>query len=187
MPDAKVQGRKVRVTCKHCKTPFIVDGLALPKPSPDLSVLVQLPNPLNVPVGPEDDATRVMRRPADYSVHEEPTVIGRIPFEALEAERRFSQRTEPPPKREETVIVHPSVPSIPPAPAAPLELQEEVPESSMDETHGASPQGLRKGLLAAPPTTALSPPAPPSSRSWGAWLLAALALLVVAAWLTLQR
>lgn len=196
VPDAKVQGRKVRVTCKHCKTPFIVDGLAMPKPSPDLSVLAQLPNPFNVPIGPDDDATRVMHRPvmqsaSDYSVHEEPTVIGQIPAEALAAERRFSQSTVPPPPQEASVIVHPSVPSMPAPPVAPLALQEDVPDSPMDETRGASPQGIRKSLASlTPPSsevkTEVSRRSAARSRS-SFWLLAALALLVVVVWLTLQR
>jgi predicted Zn finger-like uncharacterized protein len=190
VPDAKVQGRKVRVTCKHCKNPFIVDGLALPKPTADLSVLAQLPAPFEVPAAPDDDATRVMQRPTDFSVHEEPTVIGQIPAEALEAERRFSQRTVPPPK-EETIIVHPSVPSMPAAPVSPMALREDVPESPMDATRGASPQGIRKSLPSlAPPSpelkTMLSRTDPPPSRSWP-WLLAALALLGVMLWLTLKR
>jgi hypothetical protein len=46
----------------------------------------------------EDDETRMIPRfSADVSVHEEQTKIGSIPLEALNAEKLFAQRTEPPP------------------------------------------------------------------------------------------
>src|SRR3954471_1725829 len=42
VPDEKVRGKKVRITCKHCGTNIVVDGTALgaaqsaqPKPSSD--------------------------------------------------------------------------------------------------------------------------------------------------------
>jgi len=90
VPDAKVRGRKVRVTCKHCRTPFVIDGtekIRAPLPLPDL------PSLMGTEAG--DDATRVGARP-DFSVHDEPTVVGQIPAAALEAERRYAQRTVPP-------------------------------------------------------------------------------------------
>ena len=91
VPDAKVRGRKVRVTCKHCRTAFVIDGTEKtrdPLPWPDLPPLT------GTDAG--DDATRVVSRP-DFSVHDEPTVVGQIPAAALEAERRYAQRTVPPP------------------------------------------------------------------------------------------
>jgi hypothetical protein len=41
----------------------------------------------------------VFYRP-DFSVHDEPTVVGRIPAAALEAERQYALRTAPPPPKE---------------------------------------------------------------------------------------
>lgn len=81
----------MRVTCKHCRTPFVIDGTEkarAPLPLPDL------PSLMGTDAG--DDATRVGSRP-DFSVHDEPTVVGQIPAAWLEAERRYAQRTVPPP------------------------------------------------------------------------------------------
>jgi hypothetical protein len=90
VPDAKVRGRKVRATCKHCRSPILIDGTEKPEPlrRPDLPALI------GTDAG--DDATRVFSRP-DFSVHDEATVVGQIPAAALEAERRYAQRTAPPP------------------------------------------------------------------------------------------
>lgn len=81
----------MRVTCKHCRTVFVIDGTEKtrdPLPWPDL------PSLTGTDAG--DDATRVVSRP-NFSVHDEPTVVGQIPAAALEAERRYAQRTVPPP------------------------------------------------------------------------------------------
>ena len=59
----------------------------------------------------EEDQTMIARSRFgdEMSVHEERTVIGQIPKEALEFERMFAQRTQPPP---------PDTPSAPAQPAA---------------------------------------------------------------------
>lgn len=94
VPDAKVRGRKVRVTCKHCHTSFVIDGTEPPR---ERLRLPDLPALIGTDAG--DAATRVVSRP-DFSVHDEPTVVGQIPAAALEAERRYAQRTVPPPGNE---------------------------------------------------------------------------------------
>src|SRR4051812_3507208 len=57
-------------------------------------------SPLSAPVQPvQEERTMVTRSRFgdEMSVHEERTVIGQIPAEALEFERMFAQRTQPPP------------------------------------------------------------------------------------------
>jgi len=105
VPDAAAYGKKVRITCEHCGNPVLADGTppqATLAPALDFSQLELAPA--------DDDATRIMKRPLDFSVHDEPTVVGQIPLEALEAERRFSQQTEPPPKPETQDTVRPAAP-----------------------------------------------------------------------------
>lgn len=160
VPDAKVQGKKVRVTCKHCGTGIVVDGtggsvampfslpapisapapVSLPEPVPAQSRVLP---PFDLPraLGSDDDQTRVMSRPADFSVHEEPTVIGQIPREALEAERRFSQRTDPPPI--EPSDPPRSIPLITPLVPHPTSLMGDPPAKANDTTALASPQAMR--------------------------------------------
>lgn len=55
----------------------------------------------------------------DMSVHDERTVIGQIPKEALEFERMFAQRTQPPPPGEEAKARPPApLPAPAPLPSA---------------------------------------------------------------------
>ena len=56
----------------------------------------------------------------EMSVHEERTVIGQIPKEALEFERMFAQRTQPPPPE-------PNAPGTASPPTAPAEGTEPLP------------------------------------------------------------
>lgn len=111
-----MQGRKVRVTCKHCGFGIIIDGTSLaaplpPPPPPKLQPLETVPAIFDALRVADDDATRVIRKLQDYSVHDEPTVIGRIPQEALDAERRFAQRTVPPPRDASSPASPTSVPA----------------------------------------------------------------------------
>ncbi|HYP99624.1 MAG TPA: zinc-ribbon domain-containing protein [Polyangiaceae bacterium] len=162
--DAKVRGKLVRITCKHCSTAIVVDGrqmseVEVPSQKPlaayvlprrDESVIAHMPqsiaparakaavsspahaavsapmhapvsSPLSAPIHSsiseemrEEDRTMIARSRFgdDMSVHEERTVIGQIPREALEFERMFAQRTQPPP---------PDAPDAPPtAPPPPV-------------------------------------------------------------------
>jgi predicted Zn finger-like uncharacterized protein len=144
VPDAKVRGRKVRVTCKHCRTPFVIDGTAQrlePLRLPDL--------PLLMGTDAGDDATRVFSRP-DFSVHDEPTVVGQIPAAALEAERRYAQRTAPPPAND------PAAPAASkPAPAR--ESSASVPAERALPPYTSEPTGLvpspRGPVSSVPPST----------------------------------
>ncbi|MEO6599104.1 MAG: zinc-ribbon domain-containing protein [Polyangiaceae bacterium] len=181
VPDAKVRGKKVRITCKHCGASIIVDGMDMPAatdvapPSP-LPRFQPLPA-LDVPSAArsrQEDVTLIARPKfgQGLSVHEEPTVIGQIPREALDFERAFSQRTKPPPSNDA------------PAPAASLTASEseeplprfasgrpsalpEVPESPHDETKRASPRAFARSepptgpFVAAPPSPIASPMPPP--------------------------
>jgi hypothetical protein len=83
----------------------------------------------------EEDQTMVTRSRFgdEMSVHEERTVIGQIPKEALEFERMFAQRTQPPP---------PDAPSAPahPAPGAALPDAGPLPSfASEDSERPAAP------------------------------------------------
>jgi len=150
--DAKVRGKLVRITCKHCTSAIVVDGRQMSEvevasqkplasyvlPRRDESVIAAMPqsiaparaqspqsapravsSPVQAPVSAprhssmpaelrEEDQTMIARsRFGDHmSVHDERTVIGQIPKEALEFERMFAQRTQPPP---------PDAPDAPPA------------------------------------------------------------------------
>ena len=187
VPDAKVQGKKVRVTCKHCGTGIIVDATApappLPLPQPVPAPTRVLP-PFDLPraVGADDDQTRVMSRPNDFSVHEEPTVIGQIPQAALDAERLFAHRTEPP-------LAGPSEPppSVPlltpvvPRPAASA-LPHDVPEQAIDSTAMASPQAFRAHSLPPQPDAELETMlsgAPQFRRRRWPWVLGLAVLLTL--------
>ena len=175
VPDARVRGKKVRLTCKHCAAGIIVDATAdapLPQALPRVLPLPSDPE-LGAPSLPEEDVTLIARpkSKASFSVHDEPTVIGQIPREALEFERRFAQRTLPPPAE-----VAPAEPPVAQAPATeqhapppssdardatrPVSLSQppgalpELPESADDETKRASPRAF--GL----PTPVPPPPEP---------------------------
>jgi predicted Zn finger-like uncharacterized protein len=158
VPDAKVRGKKVRITCKHCGASIVVDGMDMPAAT-DVAPASPLPRfqpppPLEVPSADfsrQDDVTLIARPKfgQGLSVHDEPTVIGQIPREALDYERAFAQRTQPPPGN--------AVPARGASPAAP-EPEEplprfpsgrpsalpEVPESSYDETKRASPRAFAR-------------------------------------------
>jgi hypothetical protein len=166
--DAKVRGKLVRITCKHCSTAIVVDGRQMSEaevpaqkplsayvlPRRDESIIAHMPQsiaparakaaasspshaavsspapvsaPLSAPVPApmqsafsaelrEEERTMIARSRFgdEMSVHEERTVIGQIPREALEFERMFAQRTQPPPPDEKN-----DVPTAPP-PAAPV-------------------------------------------------------------------
>jgi predicted Zn finger-like uncharacterized protein len=182
VPDAKVRGRKVRVTCKHCRTSFVIDGTEKtrePLPWPDLPPLT------GTDAG--DDATRVVSRP-DFSVHDEPTVVGQIPAAALEAERRYAQRTVPPPANAQA----PSPASEPafPARGSPASVAEEraLPPYASEPTR-LNPTPLSTPSSRPPPprletvsllTDDLEPVLDPS-RKRTTYLLLALAIVLVAA------
>lgn len=129
VPDAKVRGKKVRVTCKHCGAGILVDATDEPQRE---EVRLESLEALSLPDEPQDEVTRIASRRADWSVHDEPTVIGKIPEAALEAERRFAQPTIPPPE--------PAAASTEPVRALPRD----VPEGPLDVTEIASPQAKRQ-------------------------------------------
>jgi predicted Zn finger-like uncharacterized protein len=165
--DAKVRGKLVRITCKHCSTAIVVDGrqmmseaevpaqkplAAYVLPRRDESVVAHMPQsiaparakaavsspshaavsapaPVHSPLPPEmreEERTMIARSRFgdEMSVHEERTVIGQIPREALEFERMFAQRTQPPPPDEKN-----EAPTAPP-PAAPAMVAPAVPSFS---------------------------------------------------------
>jgi predicted Zn finger-like uncharacterized protein len=155
--DAKVRGKLVRITCKHCASAIVVDGRQMSEvsvavasqkplasyalPRRDESVVAHAPVPSVVPSRPraaipaapapsvvadspqEDERTMVNRSRFvdDMSVHDERTVIGQIPKEALEFERMFAQRTQPPPPDapKAPTITSPPVAAVPNAPQLP--------------------------------------------------------------------
>jgi predicted Zn finger-like uncharacterized protein len=139
VPDAKIRGRKVRVTCKHCGTAFVVDATNEPERHQLRLEALEALAPATPPPA-DEDATRMMPKRADFSEHDEPTVIGQIPAAALEAERRYAQRTMPPP--------------VEAPPAAPRALPHDVPEQALDTTHIASPQAKRASQASLPPPEA---------------------------------
>ena len=209
--DAKVRGKLVRITCKHCATAIVVDGrnmseaevssqkplASYPLPRRDESVMAAVPQsvtsardrspvsapgqPASVPGQPvsvpaqapvsaggrapvsapapaampsayrEEEQTMVARSRFgdDMSVHDERTVIGQIPKEALEFERMFAQRTQPPPPEPSAQAPAPAAPvpnaaplpsfaSEPPEPSwltvAQASAQSAAPEGPEDET-----------------------------------------------------
>lgn len=152
VPDAAAYGKKVRVTCQQCGNTVIADGTP---PQPTLTPALDFSQLELAPA--DDDATRIMQRPLDFSVHDEPTVVGQIPLEALEAERRFSQQTVPPPKPDTQDTVRPAapptvqlapgvhaLPSVKPAavasaPAAPTLPRAVVPQPEVDDSLGPLP------------------------------------------------
>ena len=148
VPDAKIRGKKVRITCRHCAAGFVVDASDEP-----FSEQVRL-NALIAAVPPalhgdaSEDATRVLPKPNDLSVHDEPTVIGEIPAAALEAERRYAQRTMPAPAQNaaaESPVAGPA------AAEPPRALSHDVPEHPLDVTEIASPQAKRASQASLPP------------------------------------
>ena len=149
VPDAKIRGKKVRITCKHCGAGVVVDATDQPlRNELRLEALEGLAR--SGMVEEPEDATRMMPRQGDLSVHEEPTMIGHVPAAALEAERRFSQPTAPPPAMSEA-----------PVEPARRALSHDVPEHPLDVTDIASPQAKRasEGSSALPPASPL--PTPP--------------------------
>ncbi len=136
--------KKVRITCKHCGTAIVVDGMNLPaateasaanaqpkvnaqpkenaQPKANAQPKVNAqPNPQPVPPlelpngdrASEDDLTLIARSKfgQDLSVHDEPTVIGQIPREALDFERTFAQRAEPSPSEGAAPVPEPAAES----------------------------------------------------------------------------
>lgn len=165
VPDARVRGKLVRITCKHCAAPIVFDGRqmleeAVPTAMPAPAIASPESSHLR-----EDDVTLIARPKASaFSVHDEATVIGQIPAEALAVERMLSQRTLPPPAG--TPL--PSAPSFPPStiseppaspPASPRSLPE-MPERAIDETKSASPQAFSRSEPPAAPTAPVAPAAP---------------------------
>lgn len=134
------------------------------------SLLEQLP--LSAAAEPDvsdTDATRVLPKHSEQSVHEEKTVVGDVPREVLEAEKKFSQRTLPPPA--------------------------EAPEQPLDKTGAATPVAIRASRPSLPPQpgaevkTLLSrTEAAPATSSWRWWALGlALLLLLLLLSLSLKR
>lgn len=153
VPDAKIRGKKVRVTCKHCGTGIVVDATAEPQRTELRLDALEALSPATIDAS--EDATRMMPKRGDLSVHEEPTVIGQVPAAALEAERRYALPTTPPPELD--------APAASPTPGR--ALPHDVPEGEFDVTHVASPQAMRasQASLASDPLptpTAAQPVAP---------------------------
>jgi hypothetical protein len=180
--DAKVRGRKVRATCKHCRSPILIDGTAKPLEPLRLS---ELPALMGTDAG--DDATRVSSR-RDFSVHDEATVIGQIPAAALEAERRYAQRTTPPPANEPAApaVSQPALVERESSPSAPAERV--LPPYTTESTRLVT---TSRGVLSArPPVPSLEttsqlandlPPLLDPGRKRTSYLLVALATVIVAA------
>ena len=135
VPDAKIRGKKVRVTCKHCGTGIVVDATAEPQRTELRLEALEALSPATIDAS--EDATRMMPKRGDLSVHEEPTVIGQVPAAALEAERRYALPTTPPPELE------PPAASPVPTPTPTRALPHDVPEGEFDVTNVASPQAMR--------------------------------------------
>ncbi len=219
VPDARVRGKKVRLTCKHCAAGIIVDATAdapVPQPVPQVLPLPTEPE-LSAPSLPDEDVTLIARPKgkASFSVHDEPTVIGQIPREALEFERRFAQRTLPPPAEMASVAASTSeahdepplsvegtrLASVSRAPGA----LPEMPESPDDETKRASPRAFGLSTPLPPPPEALrddltlvsqatpsallaSAPTPrPSHARWRTTLVVALVLAAMVALFVRQQ
>jgi predicted Zn finger-like uncharacterized protein len=163
VPDAKIRGKKVRVTCKHCGTGIVVDATGEPRREELWLDALEALAPATIDV--DDDATRMMAKRSDLSVHEEPTVIGHVSAPALEAERRHALPTAPP---------H-GVNSVAASPTPTRALPHDVPEAALDVTNLASPQALRGSATAlasdlrpvpsAPVSAAPEPMAPVSSST----------------------
>jgi hypothetical protein len=177
VPDAKVRGRKVRATCKHCRSPILIDGTVKPEPlrRPELPALI------GTDAG--DDATRVFSRP-DFSVHDEATVVGQIPAAALEAERRYAQRTAPPPAHGPAMLAasEPLFPSSESSASVPAERQ--LPPYTSEPTRlVTTARGVRSAPPPAPslkPTSHLANELQPG-RKRTTYLLVMLATVVVTA------
>lgn len=183
VPDAKVAGKKVRVTCKHCGAGIVVDATR-PAAEDAAAIVAVLPRASETPL-PSEDATLLMQRdkPSGWE-HDEPTVFGQVPQATLDAERAFSQRTVPPPAMPTPATVSAG------SPAEPQALPEQ-PERAQDLTRAASPQAHRSsGASIEPPAgaapdvkTMVSEPdirLPARSQSRAAlWAVGVLGLLLV--------
>ncbi|MDF3066147.1 MAG: hypothetical protein K0R38_1748 [Polyangiaceae bacterium] len=208
-----MRGRKVRVTCKHCGYGIIVDGFSLDAPPPAKPAPAPAPAPAMAPMETvpaifdalsvaEDDATRVMRKPQDFSVHDEPTVVGRIPQEALDAERRFAQSTVPPPKdgaedaaapaSAEPPATEAPAPTEPARSSPPAAVPHDLPEQPLDSTKAASPHAIATTRTSLPPVpsadvkTLISRTEPPAPALWP-WVLGAILIVVVLAALAIRH
>ncbi|MEI9940972.1 MAG: zinc-ribbon domain-containing protein [Pseudomonadota bacterium] len=199
--DAKVRGKLVRITCKHCATAIVVDGrnmsdaeaasqkplasyplrrrdesivahspLLSVKPTPAVkSAPVHSPAPAPVQSAMsaamhEEDRTMLTRSRFgdDMSVHDERTVIGQIPKEALEFERMFAQRTQPPPPEASgapsnaspPATTAPSEPPLPSFSSSEPPAAPEAPQRADDEAESASSEGFSRSE---PPTVGTKP------------------------------
>lgn len=162
VPDAKVRGKKVRITCKHCGAPIVVDGSNMPAaaaldavpPAPRLKPLAPLPVPVPKIDANHPDEVTLIARPKfgeNLSVHDEPTVIGQIPREALDFEKNLAKPADAP-----------AAPAAVAALARPVALPE-LPESPRDDTKRASPRAFaRSEPPIAPILTTPVPPIHPS-------------------------
>jgi len=188
--DAKVRGKLVRITCKHCSTAIVVDGRQMSEaevpaqkplsayvlPRRDESVVSHMPQslatarpkssvsgsthaavsapvsaPLHSPLPAEmreEERTMIARSRFgdEMSVHEERTVIGQIPREALEFERMFAQRTQPPPPDEKNEVPTAPPPAVPALSAQRLPSFSSAPppESPGDTVASDRPQSAEK-------------------------------------------
>ncbi len=134
----------MRVTCKHCGAGILVD--ATDEPRHERLRVAAVDALTAAAIEGQEKAARPSRHFADLSVHDEPTVIGQVPLAALEAERRFSQSTVPPPTGGEA-----AAPARKPTPVdvgeRPRALPHDVPEAPLDTTDIASPQAKRQSLV----------------------------------------
>ena len=113
----------------------------------------------------EDDRTMVTRSRFgdDMSVHDERTVIGQIPKEALEFERMFAQRTQPPPPDEPGKPSSASPPAAVVPNAAPLpSFGSEPPESNGSELKADAEQKDQKDETENIPQQGFSRSEPPT-------------------------
>jgi len=133
-----------------------------PAPAPLSPVSASVPSPLSAPLHTpfsaemrEEERTMIARSRFgdDMSVHEERTVIGQIPREALEFERMFAQRTQPPP-------AHPAdAPSTTPPPPEPALGSPALPSFS------SAPPPEGSAADTAPPAAPTNPEETPSESA----------------------
>jgi hypothetical protein len=174
VPEAKVRGKKVRITCKHCRAGIIVDGTRLPEqaglrmPEQERSALMPSLGVASQSSSGEGNAATSRRAAsaASFSAHDDPTLIGRIPHDALEHEGLYAQRALPPAAEAEEPAPAARAAdsslsrSMPKAPRALLE----VPERPEDTTLIASPQAMGRRSQASSPSLSVLPVPPPAPR-----------------------